>query len=50
MKKIIIFITLLVLTFTIGKNLLPFGDRMFDFHDESQAARIQQFVLNLKSL
>lgn len=50
MKKIIVFITLLVLTFTIGKNLLPFGSRMFDFHDESQAARIEQFVINLKSL
>jgi len=50
MKKIVIFITLLVLTFTIGKNLLPYGDRMFDFHDESQAARVQQFVLNLKNL
>ena len=50
MKKIIIFLTLLILIFTIGKNLLPFEDRMFDFHDESQPARIQQFVLNIKSL
>jgi hypothetical protein len=49
MKKIIIFFVLLILLFTIGKNLLPFGDQMFDFHDESQAARIQQFVLDLKS-
>lgn len=50
MKKIIVLITLLVLTFTIGRNLLPFKDQMFDFHDETQPARIQQFVLNLKSL
>jgi len=50
MKKIVVFITLLVLIFTIGKNLLPFQNKMFDFHDETQPARIQQFVLNLKSL
>lgn len=48
MKKIIIFITLLILIFTIGKKLLP-GDMMFDFHDETQPARIFEFVLNLKN-
>lgn len=48
MKKIIVFVTLLILIFTIGKKLLP-GKMMFDFHDETQPARISEFVLNLKN-
>jgi hypothetical protein len=33
-----------------GKNLNPFSSRMFQFHDETQPARIQQFTSNLKKL
>jgi hypothetical protein len=48
MKRIIVFLTLLVLIFTIGKRLLP-SNVMFDFHDETQPARISEFALNLKN-
>jgi len=48
MKRIIVFIALFILIFTIGKKLLP-GNMMFDFHDETQPARISEFVLNLKN-
>lgn len=36
--------------FIVGRNINLFGDRMFTFHDETQAARIQQFTLNLQHL
>jgi hypothetical protein len=36
--------------FFFGKNLNPFSSRMFQFHDETQPARIQQFTSNLKKL
>lgn len=48
MKKIIFLLTLIVLVFLLGKNLNPLNNDMFTFHDETQPARIQQFVLNLK--
>jgi hypothetical protein len=33
-----------------GKNLNPFSPTMFQFHDETQPARIQQFTSNLKKI
>jgi hypothetical protein len=37
--------------FFLGRSALnPFNGQMFNFHDDTQAARIQQFVLNLKNL
>lgn len=49
MKKIIFAIVLLLIVFFLGRNLNPFSPNMFTFHDETQPARIQQFVLNLKN-
>lgn len=40
---------LLIIIFSLGKNLNPFSNQMFEFHDETQAARVQQFTLSLKN-
>jgi uncharacterized membrane protein YfhO len=32
----------------LGKLLNPFEQKMFEFHDDTQAGRIQEFTLNLK--
>ena len=50
MKKIIFFITLILVVVFFGRNLNPFSNSMFTFNDETQPARIQQFVLGLKNL
>lgn len=50
MKKIIFIIAVFSIIFFLGKNLNPFDNRMFVFHDETQPARIQQFTLNIKNL
>src|SRR3989338_3087891 len=48
--RIIIFlIAFLSIAFTLGKILNPLDPRMFNFHDDTQAARIQQMTINLKS-
>lgn len=49
MKRIFFFILIVILTVSIGKNLLPFKNAMFDFHDSSQPARISEFVFNIKN-
>ncbi|HLL61024.1 MAG TPA: hypothetical protein VK338_04860 [Candidatus Nitrosocosmicus sp.] len=41
---------LLCLTFFLGKDLNIFRNQMFEFHDISQGARVQQFALNLETL
>lgn len=43
------FVFILVI-FSFGNNLNPFSPSMFIFHDETQPARIQQFVLDLRNL
>lgn len=48
-KKIVFFFILLAVIFFLGKNLNPFDPRMFDFHDDTQPARIQQFAKNITS-
>ncbi len=48
MKKLILFIVLLLVVVLLGKNLWP-GKQMFDFHDQTQAPRLSEFVLNLKN-
>jgi len=49
--KISIFILVLILiVFFFGKGLNIFSRTMFEFHDGTQSARIQQFTLNLKNL
>ena len=50
MKRIIFTVVLLLVIFFLGRNLNPFTPTMFTFHDETQPARVQQFVLNLKNL
>ena len=50
MKKIVFVIVLLLIIFFLGRNLNPFSSTMFTFHDSTQPARVQQFVLNLKTL
>jgi len=50
MKKILLVLTLLAIILFLGRNLNPFSSQMFTFHDSTQPARIQQFVLNLKQL
>ncbi|PIP14642.1 hypothetical protein COS50_00905 [Candidatus Roizmanbacteria bacterium CG03_land_8_20_14_0_80_35_26] len=49
-KKIIFFITVIAIILFLGRNLNPFSSLMFEFHDATQPARIQQFTLNLKQL
>lgn len=50
MKRIIFLAVFLLIIAFYGRSLNPFSDTMFVFHDETQPARIQQFILNLKNL
>lgn len=50
MKKIVLVVFLILIIFLFGKNLNPFSSSMFEFHDSTQLARINQFTLNLKEL
>lgn len=45
---LLFFVCLII--FFLGQELLPFSNGMFEFHDQTQPARIQQFILNLKYL
>lgn len=50
MKKILIFcLALGVVFFFLGRELNPFDPYLFLTHDNTQAARLQEFALNLKS-
>lgn len=49
-KKLVFFLSIILMIVFFGKNLNPFSSRMFQFHDETQPARIQQFTSNLKNL
>lgn len=48
-RIIVFFIALFSIAFTLGKILNPLDPRMFNFHDDTQAARIQQMALNIKT-
>ncbi|MBI4973515.1 hypothetical protein HZC27_02825 [Candidatus Roizmanbacteria bacterium] len=48
-RIIVFFIAFLSIAFTLAKILNPLDPRMFNFHDDTQAARIQQMTVNLKS-
>lgn len=50
MKKIIFLISIFLIIFILGKDLNPFSSYFFTFHDETQPARIDQFVKELKNL
>lgn len=49
-KTLVFFLSIILMVFFFGQNLNPFSSRMFQFHDETQPARIQQFTSNLKKL
>lgn len=49
-KTLVFFLSIILMIVFFGKNLNPFSSRMFQFHDETQPARIQQFTSNLKNL
>src|SRR3989339_1230941 len=49
-KTLVFFLSIILMIVFFGKNLNPFSSRMFQFHDETQPARIQQFTSNLKKL
>lgn len=49
-KTLVFFLSIILMIFFFGKNLNPFSSRMFQFHDETQPARIQQFTSNLRKL
>ena len=50
MKKILIFcIVLVAVFFFLGKELNPLDPHFFTVHDNTQAARIQEFALNLRN-
>lgn len=50
MKKTLIFcISLIAVFFLLGRELNPFDPHLFTFHDNTQAARLQEFALNLKN-
>ena len=49
MKKIIVFsLALIAVYFFLGRELNPLDPHLFTFHDNTQAARLQEFALNLK--
>lgn len=49
--KVIIFLSILFfIILFLGRGLNPFSPAMFEGHDATQAARVQEFSLNLKSL
>lgn len=51
MKRFFLALSFIFLIFFLGRSALnPFNGRMFNFHDDTQAARINQFVLNIRSL
>lgn len=51
MKRLFLVLSFIFVIFFLGRSALnPLNGQMFNFHDDTQAARIQQFVLNLKSL
>lgn len=49
-QKLFFGILVTVVIFVLGCSLLPWSKTMFEFHDQTQAARIAQFTVNLESL
>lgn len=51
MKKIFLTLSIIFVLVFLGKSALnPFNGKMFNFHDDTQATRIKEFVINLKNL
>lgn len=49
-QRFFVIIASILLVLFLGKSMNPFDKTMFDFHDETQPARIQQFAFNIKNL
>lgn len=49
-QKLFFGILLTIVIFVLGAQLLPITRNMFEFHDQTQAARIEQFTVNLQNL
>ncbi len=49
-QKLFFGIILSILILVLGAQLLPTTRNMFEFHDQTQAARIEQFTVNLQNL
>lgn len=50
MKRLLLAVSFVFLAFFLGRAALnPLNGKMFNFHDDTQAARIQQFVLNIRN-
>ncbi len=49
-KTLVFFLSIILMIVFFGRNLNLFSPTMFQFHDETQPARIQQFTSNLKKL
>ena len=47
-QNITFILTLILVVFFLGKNLMP-SNTMFEFHDETQGARVQEFTVNLQN-
>ncbi len=50
MRKFIFFVVFIIVIIVLGRNLSPLSSSMFEFHDITQPARIQQFTYDLKHL
>lgn len=50
LKKIVFFLALAAVVVFLGRTLSPFSQKMFDFHDQTQPARIAEFTFNLDRL
>lgn len=48
-QKLILAVLLTAVLILFGRTLNPLDSRMFEFHDETQAARIQEFTYNLQT-
>lgn len=50
MRKLIFIAVFTLIILWFGRSLNPFSNTMFTFHDQTQAARIQEFVFDIKNL
>lgn len=49
-SRLLMVIVLVLLIFLLGRDLNPFSNKMFNFHDMTQLARISEFTYNIKNL
>ncbi len=49
-KTVVIALLFVVLLFSLGKDMLPFTNSAFKFHDMTQYARVKEYVSEIKTL